>query len=324
MHNNVRKYFEDFESMNFKRKNEAILFTDHAIKLVDRHNSISPAYSNVRSFIIDGIPVVVKDWQDEISLYSLATSQMYDDIGIVTPPEYIIRHEQPHIGKIKVAHHSKDYTNLFCTFAQNISSVRKISPELAIRIKEYKKVVANCGNKNYKWSILTEPALRHKFLEFMTEKCLDELMTLHLVDELRTEVDRHMGNLFLYKTKGSDKYDGVIAIDNGFGQIAQNKDISFQDLLMFTYGSHTPQDGVGTTSYPNRIDEIRNLLYNGYIKKTQSKFLRKALKYDFPGTIKSVCKKYKIKGTKYNKTLYDKTARLWEYNQETIGRDLGL
>ena len=74
----------------------------------------------------------------------------------------------------------------------------------------------------------------------------------------------------------------------------------------------------------NRVEELRDLLYAGYINKNQIRLLRKELSYDLPATIKSTCKQYKLKGKQYNHILYDNTAKLWQYNQDTIGRDLGL
>ena len=59
---------------------------------------------------------------------------MYGDIGILTPPEYIIKHAKKSIRP-------REYNKQLSTFTQNVHSIKNIVPVLAIEIVDYQKII---------------------------------------------------------------------------------------------------------------------------------------------------------------------------------------
>jgi len=65
------------------------------------------------------------------------------------------------------------------------------------------------------------------------------------------------------------------------------------------------------------------LIDDGVMSSYNIETMVKALKHDFPKEVKILCKKQKLSHKLTNET-YSPIARLWEYNQQQLGKDLGL
>ena len=89
------------------------------------------------------------------------------------------------------------------------------------------------------------------------------------------------------------------------------------------YASLTPTQKEDCSTYMNRIHMLRELLDDGVLSQNNIETMIKALKHDLPKDIQFLCKKQQLPIGLKNKT-YSPIARLWEYNQKELGKDLGL
>ncbi len=253
---------------------------------------------------------IFKQTDNQSALAGMASSTMYNDIGILTPQIHLI--------------HDNDKQNS-STLQQDISSIDFLYTILAGCDYEYSQIVKDFFGKN-KWDIFYDTNLINRLLNFMTPDCLDQLKNVFLIDELRTDIDRHTRNYFFYKSKYADKYEGVITFD--IEQMAiyfhcdGGKD-DFSNFLLIPYESATPQQKYDHINYMQRVKDIRELIQDGVLSKHNLETLISALKHDFPADIKQAVKEKHLHGKSKNKII-DPINRLWEYNQNTIGKDLGM
>ena len=255
--------------------------------------------------------VIIKHSFIDQAISSASSSQMYNNIGIKTPNIQIIP--------------NKSYSEQISTTQPNIYSVKDSLCTLANDDLVYSKLKTKIFGK-YKWQMFYDELLMKTFLSFMTPQCLEQLQNVFLIDELRTDIDRHTKNYFFYKNKNSSKYEGIIAIDleqmiiyNYCGTSKQD----FYSFLFFPYASVTPQQVNDELCYCDRVKNIRKLIADEKLSKNNIETLVAALKFDFPKSIKEQCKQQKIHHKDKNKILTP-IDRLWEYNNQTIGKDLGL
>lgn len=311
MQSRVFEYFRDLQ-MN-KEDVEHSVF----VKSQDFKKSQDTYTSNVKKYMLDGISYYVKSWNDEQSIAGVTTSQMYNHIGILTPPAYII------------CRNTKAKQTL-STVTQNVQSLKKLVVELASSSEQVKKFRHHYGERffNYfQWQIFTDKHTQNTLLKFMTQGCIEQLIDIFLVDELRTDKDRHNSNYYLYKSPNSDKYEGVIPIDLELVDILQHKPCTSTEFNSYIwrkpYTTFTPT-GVITNpkTYHERMCDLRELLNKGNIPNRNIETLKKALSFDYPQTIAQTCQNPHLQ--KYKNSTYEPYARLWEYNRETLGKDLDL
>ena len=160
----------------------------------------------------------------------------------------------------------------------------------------------------------------------MTEDCLEQLKNMFLADELRTDIDRHSKNYFFYKNKDSEKYEGVIVIDldqmvifnySGLGKTY------FEEFLLSPYESEIPHLKLDNVCYKQRVRDMREIVQDGVLSNDNIEMLRKLLSYDFGAEMDRTCKEQGLRFKRKN-MIVEPVKRLWEYNNETIGKDLGL
>jgi hypothetical protein len=163
-------------------------------------------------------------------------------------------------------------------------------------------------------------------LEYITPKCLEELIALFLADELRTEVDRHDANYFFYKKPKSEKFEGIIAIDNEISDYATFRattDEEFRRYINIPYFAYTP---IGTMSeeisYKDRLKQIKSFIDSGKLTEEQVSTLRKEVLFDFPKAIREASNHPKLKA--FQNKIYDSASRLWEYNRKELEKELSL
>ena len=291
----------DLNAVNEKSK----LYSDDGISFFAKNHGVK------KIIMKDGAMCYVKGVDIDSGLVSAASSEMYRNIGIATPDVKIFC--------------KKDDRDLVTTIQPDVTSLKDFETVLAADDKDYAKIASTLFSKN-KWEIFYDESFKNRLLTFMTPECLEQLQNVFLVDELRTDNDRHAKNYFFYKNKQSKLYEGVIVIDLDNMQIfnygVATKD-DFENFLYMQYGSATPQQSTDFVSQKQRIKDIRELINEGVLNQKNIEVLTRALKFDFSKTVREIAKEKKI--DKKQKNLILRTVdRLWEYNRETVGKDLGL
>jgi hypothetical protein len=216
------------------------------------------------------------------------------------------------------------FVGYYYIITQDVHKVPNIyNATMPFHIHHFQRI--HCSNKyNSSIEILYNKSLREQMLEFMSENCLNELSNLIIADELRTESDRHMRNLFLYKTTPNGKFDGVIAIDNEMGAIFCYNDLPFKLFVQNKYSSASIIGNTYYSSYPERIKTLYKLISNNQLSAEQIQLIKEELSFDFPKEIRNVCSDYNVKHRQYSNSLYDNTSYLWDFNRKTIGKELGM
>lgn len=254
--------------------------------------------------------LILKKSENNMGIAGVASSWMYNDIGILTPQLCLVQDD-----------------DCLCTttLQQDISSIDFLYTILAGCDFEYSQIVREFFDKN-KWTIFYDKNLENRLLQFMTIDCLDQLKNVFLIDELRTDIDRHTKNYYFYKSKNSEKYEGIIAFDLEQMQIyllcESGKD-DFLNFLSIPYVSATPQQKYDHVCYMQRVKAIRELIQDGVLSQKNIDILINAMKYDFSADVKKLAKDKGLHGKRKNKII-DPIERLWEYNQKTVGKELGM
>lgn len=253
---------------------------------------------------------IVKHSLTRKGLASVATSRMYKDAGIYTPQVYLLGTED------------KSLVNTIQEDITNINGFETILPNDDL---EYMKIDQKVYGK-FKWQLFYDRGLENHFLQFMTPECLEQLKNIFLADEVRTDVDRHYMNYFFYKRKGSSRYEGVIVFDLEMMKIYKycgEKKQDFENFLLYHYGSATPQMRDDNACYKQRVVDICELIQDGVLSDGNIETLKKILQTDFPKDLMQACKKQRLSRRVRNKVV-NPVAYLWEYNNKTIGKELGL
>ena len=323
-HEIVADYFVNLAERDVKKIGGFIL-DDNGKKIKQKHRH--PAL-----FSIDGIPAFKKAMHKYI-VNEMVSSMLYNDIGVFTP---------------KVASMINENVSGAFLLSQDVKELKKqgVITEIALQTG-VNKAFNNIPNEAYMWSPLYDDNLKETFLEFMTDECLEELTTMFLLDELRTDADRHRCNFFLYKKKGSPKYEGVIPIDLewnvAWASYKENYDW-FKDFISHNYISNSfMQNTLPSISFSNRINNIKNLIHDGKLTPSQIEKLKKALEFDMSKAITDLeTTLFKCDGTvlpnlkgkdlhthtgklkHYFDKTYEVNSKLWEYNREQLGRELEL
>lgn len=253
---------------------------------------------------------VIKHTNAPNGILSVASSKMYKDAGIQTPQVHLLRTNE------------KQLVN---TIQEDVIDINGFETYLPAEDLDFMEIDKKLYTK-FKWQVFYDRSLEENMLQFMTEDCLEQLKNIFLADEMRTDIDRHVKNYFFYKRKGSDKYEGIIVIDLDLMAIYRYCGVSkddFDSFLFYPYRSATPQIVEDNECYMQRMKDMRELLQDGVLNEGNIKVLKSMLQTDFPKEIKKVCKKQKLPRKFINKTVIP-AERLWEFNRETIGKDLGL
>ena len=262
----------------------------------------------VSKYVSNGKSYFVKQADNQKAVASVASSRLCAAAGILTPPVFILKNK-----------------NRISTLQSNVEEIDGIETILAQDDIEYTKIQKKLFGK-FKWQMFYDEELIFELLKFMTPDCLTQFQNMFLVDELRTDVDRHTKNYFFYKTADSKKYQGVIAIDLELMAIYNycgDKKDDFINFLAYPYQTALPHQLYDKVSYLQRVSDLRQLLQEGVLSQANIKALIDALEYDFAKDFKNTCKKNGVKRKERNQ-IVSPIERLWEYNQKTIGKDLGL
>lgn len=312
MKKNVYDYFQNLENVKLPTERGILLFDDKKIRLTESDSKDECEFPQSNLIEILGKPYYMKDFFYNLSYVEMASSQMYNDIGLICPPTHML--SVPNQPRTQIV-------------SQDVASIDGLVVAVASNsiveedVFSFEKEIYN------KWETLHNSRIREELLEHMTPECLDQLMTMHILDEVRSESDRHLGNYFFYKHIGKEKYEGVIPIDNEFARVVFDKvhtKEDFENFLKNKYVTPTPLMSHDDISYKERMKNLKNVIHRGLLTKDQLSMLKSELNYDFPKAIKTQPHNSFLK--KYQKDAYDGISRLWEYHHgdDGIAQELGL
>lgn len=245
----------------------------------------------------------------------IGSTRMYNDLGIITPPANIV--ENPKIAdKVYLATQDVESIKDYTTTIASKSKLAKIINDLHLSF---------IGDKQ--WNLLYNNVIQEKFLSCMTPQCFERLISLFLLDEIRTEGDRHLDNYFLIKKKGSRKYEDILPIDNEFAEVSYRKiktKEAFKSFATTDYLSSTPTNGYCTENFLERTNSLKQLLHDGKLTPAQVNLIKKELQYDLPKTIREGSKHPQL--IKSCQDASDCMSRIWDYHysKDGVAHELGL
>ena len=315
IHNTVMDYFIDLDNLKLKRKKGAILGDAEDIYY-------SPTAEGYRYNINGVTDIYVKHEDIKHALFGMSSSKMYKDLGIPTP--------------ITTGFYKNEDLAILRTASQDVVGLknRNIDISIADRIFAYSEFanvlgLGNDGGKpKEKWNVFKNPICKAKLLTFMTPECLEKFMTVLLLDELRGDPDRHWSNFFLYRNPGSKRWEGIIPIDlelsvlinisYGFTNKTQMKEIL--NYYYDTFNAFEKSDK--RKNYHERIDAIKKLIHKDKLSDFQLHTLKKALEYDFPGSILRKGKKFCFQ--KDGEIVHDVYDCVWNFARDNLKSELEL
>lgn len=303
MNKKVFEYFEDINKRKLKKRYN-IIVKDDKVRL-------ETEFEKTDLYRVDDILMHAKKWNAQYTINSIASAQMYNNLGILTPPITLMQNVKGHPSPKNIL-----------SIQQDVYSLKQFYCELAADAETEQNIQFDRFDR-FKWQVLYDSDIRRIFLKYMTPECLEELISVFLLDELRTDIDRHNSNYFLIKDHNSELFEHVVPIDLD-NIIILNRSIaskqSFQDFLLLPYKSVTPTATSDIRHYDGRIYDIKELIQDGALSPKQTQIIKSALKYDLPDSIKKICKKYPLK--KYIPSTHEPFARLWEYNRNELLKEL--
>ena len=326
MNKDVYKYFTDFSKRGLKTENNIILLDQpQIVKIVSDNGSINILHKAIEKYKNGDKQFYVKDEINEDGLYGLASSKMYGELGIQTPQTFPVR--------------DSIVDNEFLIASEDVYSIGLTigSPDIVLAefIAEYQERKHNDGFSTPKytsemWTFVRNPEHKERLLEIMTEDCYEQLVSLFILDTLRTDSDRHPHNFFFYKNSGTGKWEGVIPIDLEFGEILNTlpwdkAEDTLQEFFRYSYRSRTPYSRFDiAASYPERMIDLLKLIQEDKLSPKQIKVLQAAMRYDFPKSIADITKHYGFSTDGDYDQVYELASLLWEYNQKNLGKELGI
>lgn len=308
MKEDLLKYFENLEETHRKNKGGVVSLDKKNTEVYDLDDHFKTKRYGV---IIDGKHYFAKGISDVRSIAEIASSRMYNEIGIPTPPVNVV--ELPKQGVFQ-----RPQNVIINPNVRNIKGLQFTSATDFFRREDVTRFVFDSVNSKFKWAPLYDNSFRRFFEQYMTRECYDQLIALMLADELRSERDRHTGNYFFYKKKDSNIFEGVIPIDNEMMAIADSE--RFEDFLYVPYTSPTITGISDKKDYASRVRDIKDLIQDGVLSESQIALIRRELDFDLDKVAKEVGKKSVFRSDR--KKAYDLISELTEYNRNEIGKEL--
>lgn len=308
----VYDYFEDLDRKKLPRNKHNLIYDGKRINNVP---TMTESGILTHPLIIDGKRYFPKGNNGEYSIVDIASANMYNEIGIPTPPIYTI--EKPASGPLKQP--------LISLATQDVRSVQDFIFNVANDLISQKDMTGYRLLTMYKWDPLYDANLQRILLKYMTRECFDQLIGLFLVDEIRSERDRHEDNYFFYKSKDAELFEGVMPIDHEMMQVLRfdlHKKDDFTNFLYTPYQTPNLFGSLDNGCYTQRVKDLKELLEDGVLTEEQIKLMKRAIQYNLPREIKRVGKNphFKI----FRQFAYDGASRLWECHHKDLGKELGL
>jgi len=294
----------------------------------DRVKETDIKHGFAKMYYIDDKPYHLKRTLQDLSVGAIASSKMYKDLEITTPEIHLMtKQNAPNLFEyIKSKFRGEIPPIPTVTATKDVLRIPGYDCVLGSQIKNFLDIRENYGFfSKYKWQILYDKQLQQLFLKFMTPQCLQEYIRIFILDELRTDIDRHTDNFVLYRKHGSGRFEGVIPFDLENQRILVDKVASHNDFNSFLsekYDTITPLYYYDDSNYESRVKDLIRYIERGVVDETTIDLIRKEVAYDMPKKILETCNNYYLKP--YKNMTYDAYSRLWEYNRDTIGSVLGL
>lgn len=295
MNKDLLNYFEKLGNIKFLLNGGYILDKDKNVE------EVSPAKYN-----INGKDFYSKSAHaDKYTMTEMSTSEMYNSIGLTTPPIYLMK--------------KKDSSK---TFIIN-QDVKTIDPNLEFQSAD--KIIDHDPFFRYReyaypTNAIFDQEVQEKWHSIMTDECIEQYILMFLLDEIRTESDRFGRNYFFYRKKGNEKWEGVMPIDNELMSIVSTNDErfkskeGFQTFLSQKYTSHDMLGHYIHVSYEDRMQDIKAMIYLDKLTDNQLMTLKSALEYNLPKTASKIQRKYNLKTTSQ-----ECIKRLWDYQHGEDG-----
>ena len=327
MNSKIQDYFLSLQSED----NPSVVEINQDLKSSYKHLYLN-FKSNMGTITIKGRTFYIKPTR-EFSFnvnteQNIAASKMYQNLGIITPTVY------PAI----ITFLNNKYNTITEDVPHNLPNTI-IKPATSTPIEDLAYYQSENQQKQNKWNILTSGKFKRTMLDFVTPECYEQLMKAFILGELRTDGDLHTGNFFLYKSSSSKKYEGIIVIDLEECSILNQDQSSYlptqlEDVESFInnipFFAYTPNQLIDTLTHKERMFALKQFIIKGS-STTFNQFIKKALTFDFPEEIRkahtqcsNVSPYFKYNETEPNSSAYDTIAKLWEYNREVLGPELGL
>ena len=278
MNSELLSYFNSLERLKNK---DGLIHTDSVeIELLSPRSR----EQKVPKYNINGQPVYIKDSNDRNTVVGLATSQMYNDIGLITPTQHILTTAPSHRRLFaRVKNLDSRFTDPSIVTA-DLSSIPGIDCDTVENILSREdKESAPFRMGRYAWQFLYESSVRAILMQYMTPEVYNDMVADSLISEIRTDIDRHYLNAFLYKKSGAPKYEGFIPIDLDNLEILKHifkdkftKD-NFEEFLASTYESTSLTGKHCNRAYLYRIADLKEIIDDGVVPLSSLEKLRAAL-----------------------------------------------
>ena len=304
IHKKVRDFIVDLErSKTLKNKGKILIDGFKTKKIFD---------NNKPKLNVDGTISYAKRTRSLYeNIWGTASSRMYNELGIATPMVCSVKE----IFNKSTWLASQDVEKLtdkeiYVTQASN-------TPFYTFHSKDW----WNPWYSPDKWDVLNNDKAREELLELMTEECLDQLTTILMLDEIRMDPDRHWDNMFLYKTQGAEKFEGIIPIDLEYTDILFYERRDFERSAEWAYPAYGHRETQERhLNYHDRMLRLQGLIQDGKFNNQQLETLKRAINYNMPESVRAIAQKHKF--TEQADRAYNNTARLWEYNQNHLSKEL--
>ena len=315
-----------FNSLERLKNKDDLIHTDAVdIELLSPHSR----EHKVPKYNINGQPVYIKDSNDRNTAVGLATSQMYNNIGLITPTPHILT-TAPSNRRLFTRAKNPDprFTNPSIVTA-DISSIPGVESDTIENILSREdKESAPFRIGRYAWQFLYDSSVRAILMQYMTPEAYNDMVADSLISEVRTDIDRHYLNAFLYKKAGAKKYEGFMPIDLDNLEILKHiykdkfTEDNFEEFLASTYESTSLTGKHCNRAYFYRIADLKEIIDDGVVPLSSLEKLRAALSYDLPGAIEKQCKNSFF--SKHKKPIVSAYDRLWDFNRTELRDHLSL
>lgn len=300
----VKKWFMDAKKWTYKRDGGCVIWDTRFDRDLRKTEAVQYGVDKYQLF---DTSLYIKDSLPGLAHTSLVNSEVMSQAGFMTPPPIILSKKECSQKRIKIA-------------TQDVASLDGLECVSAAKLYGWALFESPEIKSEDKWAVLRDKKVRDFFLQYMTPTCLEQLVNAFIATELLANPDMHLGNYLLIKKPGSKLYEGICPID------LEQSEILFMDqdnrskgdvekLLNQPYKSMTPTNTQDKLSYTQRMQEIRKLVEEGLLTKSNKDTIRAVLSCNVPQIAKNINKAYKkIK----NKRAVDVSAKIMHCAQNIL------
>lgn len=266
-------------------------------------------YYDKKALYLGDSKYYAKPFNYEFSVCQLATDNFYDYLGFKVPQSTLMCTKGKQENLFVISHDAED-------------AYKDLPNKQHLKIN----IPGSYNKETFRWAILYDPRIREEYLKIMTPECFDEFINMMLVDELHTEFDRHSRNYYFYKSNDSEKFEGIIPIDNEASNIviapAPRNKARLMSYIKEPYKAQTPFGTRDYFSYSKRIRQIQLLIQNGLLNENNIEMIRKALNDDYAERFYQQCNNPYTQ--LYGDSTYTPVSLLWDYARTELDKEIDL